>query len=190
MLRWLLRQRVDAYERSWGYDMDYVRDMLAASPAALIKYALLEGFATHRDGVPADAWFAAKLGGTLSEDCGHCTQLIVEMAFRSGVHPALVRDVVQGNTSALNEDAALGLRFAQATFDRSAELDQLRRTVLRRWGPRGLVSLAFATASARIFPALRYALGHGQSCHQLRVHGQILSSHVKPAAEIGRQKKP
>jgi hypothetical protein len=43
---------------------------------------------------------------------------------------------------------------------------------LHRWGKRGLISLAFAMLSARMYPTLKYALGHGQACTRLVIGGE------------------
>ena len=52
------------------------------------------------------------------------------------------------------------------------EADDLREEVVRLWGKRGLISLAFAMVSARIFPTLKYALGHGRACMRVTVGGE------------------
>ena len=41
-----------------------------------------------------------------------------------------------------------------------------------RWGKRALVSLAFAVTGARIFPTLKYAMGHGRACTRVTVGGK------------------
>jgi hypothetical protein len=50
----------------------------------------------------------------------------------------------------------------------------LREGILRRWGERGLISLAFAILSARMYPTLKYALGHGQACTRLVIGGEAM----------------
>jgi hypothetical protein len=67
------------------------------------------------------------------------------------------------------------VEFARATLARSEAADPLREQILRRFGERGLVSLAFALTAARIFPTLKYALGHGQSCQRVQVQGELVS---------------
>jgi hypothetical protein len=69
-------------------------------------------------------------------------------------------------------DAALGYSFARAVLARDlAESDRLRAQLETRWGPRAVVSLALAIASSRVFPAVKYALGHGRACSKIRVEG-------------------
>jgi hypothetical protein len=47
----------------------------------------------------------------------------------------------------------------------------LRAEVMRRWGRRGLVSLALTMAASRVFPDVKYVLGHGHACTLVRVAG-------------------
>jgi hypothetical protein len=77
---------------------------------------------------------------------------------------------------------ALAYRFARAVLDRDPEADALREEVVRRWGPRGLVSLAFAVTAARMFSTLKSALGHAKSCTRVRVAGEF----VRPATAGAR----
>ena len=130
----------------------------------------------HKD-VPLAPWCAAGIAGVLAEDCGPCTQLGVDRAAEAGVPPEVVRAVVAGDVDAMPDDVALAYRFARASLDRAPEADALRDEVVRRWGPRGLVSLAFAVTTARMFPTLKSALGHARSCTRVRVAGEF----VRPA---------
>lgn len=171
MLRWLMRRRIDAFEKDWSYDMGYARDLLEASPGALLRFSSVMGLSTWRQDVPLDAWHAAKLVGTLHEDCGPCTQLVADMAARQGVAPATIRAVLAGDEAAMPADVALAFRFARATLAHDLSANALRAEILRYWGKKALVSLAFAVTSARLYPTLKYALGHGHACVRVRVAG-------------------
>src|SRR5260370_24878258 len=94
MLKWLIRRRLARFDRSFGYDSSYVREMLEADTGAFMKFAKVMGLAHYRKGVPAEVAYAAKLVGTLAEDCGPCTQLTVTMAEREGVDPGLLRAIL------------------------------------------------------------------------------------------------
>ena len=50
----------------------------------------------------------------------------------------------------------------------------------KRYGERGLVSLAFSVTSARMFPTLKRGLGHGAVCSRVVVHNETIP--VKRAA--------
>jgi hypothetical protein len=83
----------------------------------------------------------------------------------------VIRGILGRDAAAMTPDAALGFRFAQAALAHAPEADEWRRQLLQRWGDKALVSLAFALTSARIFPTLKYALGHGHACRRVRVGG-------------------
>ncbi len=164
MLKWLIRRRLDAFDRAFGYDSSYARAILDADEGAFLRFARLMGVASYRKDVPADAWYAAKIVAAASEDCGPCTQLVTTMAERDGVPPDVLRAILEGDERAMPPDVALACRFARATLAHDPEADGLREEVVRRWGERGLVSLAFGITAARLFPTVKYALGHGRAC--------------------------
>jgi hypothetical protein len=182
-LKALIRNRLDAFEREHDYDMGCAREILDVSTRALLKYNSVAGMAQYREDVPAEAWYAAKLVGTLAEDCGPCTQLVAGMAEREGVAPATIRAILRGQEQAMPSDAVLGYRFARAALRHEPEADPLRAEVVRRWGRRALVSLAYALTTARMFPTLKYAMGHGHACVWVRVGGEELPA--LPAAMAG-----
>jgi hypothetical protein len=171
MLKWLMRRQIDAFERSYGYDASYVREILAADTGAFLKLARVNGLGRYRKDIPRDVLYAAKLAGTLAEDCGPCTQLVVAMAEREGVAADVLRAILAGDERALSSEVALGLRFAKAVLSHDPAADALRAAVVKRWGARALVSLAFAVTAARIYPTVKYALGHGQACRRVVVDG-------------------
>ncbi|HUH83733.1 MAG TPA: hypothetical protein VLX85_03945 [Stellaceae bacterium] len=175
MLKWLIRRRIAAFERAYDYDMSYARDILAVSPQALARFGGVEKLARYRRDVPLEACFAAKLTAAKAEDCGPCTQLVVTMAERAGVAPAVLRAVLQADERAMSADASLGFRFARAVLAHDPEADGLREAVVARWGKHALISLGFAIAATRVFPTVKYALGHGQACTRVTVGGSPLT---------------
>ena len=70
------------------------------------------------------------------------------------------------------EGVALAVRFAEASLRHAPAADELREEVLRRFGKRGLVSLAFALTAARLYPTLKYAMGHGRACQRVTIGGE------------------
>ncbi len=185
MLGWLVNKRLAAFEKDFDYDVEYMRDMYAASPRAFWKFSKILKISEHREDVPKDAWYAAKIAATLAEDCGPCTQLVVTMAERSGVKPETIRAIVSGNAAGMSEDAALGWQFAQSVLARDIPgSDQLREKIIDRWGRRALVSLALTIASSRVYPAVKYALGHGHACVRLKIGGSELPVQAKARAAV------
>lgn len=171
LFNWLFNRRMDAFDRDFGYDSSYVRKIFAADPGAAIKFSRAMGMAGYHKGIPTEAYYAAKLVGTMAEDCGPCTQLSVTMAERESVAPRVIRAILQGDTQAMSEDVLLAYRFAHAVLAHGPQADPLREQVVAKWGEKGLISLGFALTMARFFPTLKYAMGHGQACARIRVGG-------------------
>ena len=172
MIKWFLRRWIDKFERTWSYDASYLRDILDADPRALMAFSKVTGIGTYRKDVPLAVYCAAGIVGAMSEDCGPCTQLGIDMAERAGVDPAILRAVVARDLHGMPEDVALAVRFAETSLRHAPEADDLREEVLRRFGKRGLVSLAFAMTAARLYPTLKYAMGHGRACMRVTIGGE------------------
>ena len=178
MIRWLIERQLAAFERRWHYPMDYARTLLRASRGGFWRFARVMPLAAWRDGVPLAAWHAAKLVAVRAEDCGPCTQLVADMAHADGVPAALLRAVLLGDpaeTQALDADAALAAHFARCWATGSPGLADARDAVRRRFGERGLASLALAMSGARLFPMIKSALGHGEACRRVQVGGEALA---------------
>jgi len=171
MLGWIIRRRLAAFERAFDYDATYMRQMLETSRSGFMRFGSIMKMTRHREDLPLEAWYAAKIAATLAEDCGPCTQLVVKMAEQDGVAPAVLRAIVAGDAQAAGDDAGLALRFARAALAHEAAADTLRAEIIGRWGQRALVTLALAIAASRVFPTVKYVLGHGQSCSRVRVAG-------------------
>jgi len=173
MLRWFLRRQIAAFQAAWNYDASYMLEVIDADPGAFMKFGKVLGIARYRKDVPVAPYCAAGIVGAMAEDCGPCTQLAIDMAEREGVDPAILRAVVTRDFVAMPFEVALAARFAEASLRHAPETDELREEVLRHWGKRGLISLAFAVTASRLFPTLKYALGHGRSCTRLKVGGEV-----------------
>jgi hypothetical protein len=185
MLRWFLRRWLGKFERTWNYDAGYMREMIDVDPRAMLAFGKVQALTKYRKDVPLEAWCAAGIVAVMAEDCGPCTQLGIDMAEREGVDAAILRAVVARDYSAMPYEVALAVRFTEATLRHAPQADDLREEVLRRFGKRGLISLAFAMVSARTYPTLKYALGHGRACTRLTVGGEtrpVLREMAKAAA--------
>jgi len=172
MLRWFLRRQIAAFERNWSYDASYIREIIDVDPWAMMAFGKVQGLSRYRKDVPLAAYCAAGLIAVMAEDCGPCTQLGIDMAQREGVDPAILGAIVAGDYVAMPYEVALAARFTEASLRHAPEADDLREEVLRRWGKLGLISLAFAMVTARMYPTLKYALGHGQACTRLAIGGE------------------
>ena len=171
MIKWALQRAIDKFEREWKYDASYMRDIISASPRAAWLYSRVTALGQFRLDIPIEPWYAAGITAVRHEDCGPCTQLGVAMAERSGVSPAVLRAVLTDDPGAMPADVALVWKFTRATLAHDAAADEYREAIAKRWGRRALVSLAFAITAARIYPTVKYALGHGKACMRVVVGG-------------------
>jgi hypothetical protein len=171
MLKFFFTRYLDRFERTWGYDASYMRQVLAVSPGSFLKYMLGTGAANRKD-APSKAIIAAGLAGVMSEDCGPCTQIGVDMAVAAGTDPETLRAILAGDEAAMGETAALAWRFARASLARDMETcDPLRDEIVRRWGEKALVAISLSLVATRMYPTLKYALGHGKACSKVTVAG-------------------
>src|SRR3984885_13458755 len=105
MMTWFLRRWIAKFERTWNYDAGYLRDVLDADPRALMAFSKTAAIGNYHKDVPPAAYCAAGIVGTMSEDCGPCTQLVIDMAQRKGVDPAILRAVVARDLTAMPFEA-------------------------------------------------------------------------------------
>jgi hypothetical protein len=172
MIRWFMQRWIDKFERTWNYDASYMRDMLDADPRAVFALSKVSAMSAYRKDVPPAPYFAAAIVGGMAADCGPCTQLVIDMAQRQGVEPAILRAIVARDVTAMPYEVALAVRFAEATLHHAPEADDLREEVVRQFSKRGLISLAFALTASGHYPTLKYALGHGRTCTRVTVGGE------------------
>ena len=171
MLRWVLGRMVRAFERQWSYDASYLREIIDISPRAAWRFMNATRLGSYRRDVPFEALAAAGVTAVRSEDCGPCTQLATTMAERQGVRPEVLRAILTDDVDAMPADAALAWRFTKAVLAHDPSADDYRAVILERWGPRAVVSLAFAITTARMYPTVKYAMGHGKACVRVVVGG-------------------
>jgi hypothetical protein len=188
MVRRLLRRTLESFERKWNYDASYLKEIVDLSPLAALKFSLATSLGSYRRDVPPAALCAAGITAVRSEDCGPCTQLGITMAEQQGVRPEILRAILKDDVEAMPEEVALAWRFTRATLAHDAAADQYRDEIVKRWGPRALVTLAFTITTARMYPTVKYAMGHGRICSRVVVDGvplaidRALTSRQRPLA--------
>jgi hypothetical protein len=175
MLSWLIRNRLAAFERKYNFDMSYAREILVADRKAFFTLSKLAGLGQYRRDIPKDVYWAVGLVAAVSADCGPCTQLGVTKALEAGATPRILSQVLAGQDAGLPADVHLGVRFARAAIAHHPDADELREEIVKRWGPRALLSLAFAITASRAFPTIKYVLGHGKACQRVTVAGELVA---------------
>jgi hypothetical protein len=181
MRSWIARRMLRATSKRYGYDTSYLEMMLRESPSAFFKFAPVMKAAGHREVVPVDAGFAAKLVGALAEDCGPCTQLCVDMALEAGMPNDQIEAVLRRDPRAMNSDTVLGYWFADAVIRRSADDGEYRDAVRAQWGEKGVIDLTMALQMGRMFPMVKAGLCYAKECRRVIVDGHNVDV-VKQAA--------
>jgi hypothetical protein len=176
IFRWITHLFISRFAKRFDYDMGYAHAMLDTSQRAFIHYTLMGQAAAYRSGVPRDVWYAVKIVAARAEDCGPCLQLVMNMAEQEGVPTAVRRAVWQRQESEMSDDVRLAFRYAEAAIGHAPDIGVWCEAVERRWGAQGLTTLALSMTASRMFPMLKYALGHGQACRAVRIEGQTLSN--------------
>ena len=175
MMKWLIRRQLASFERQFGYDASYMRHVLDTDLAAFLRFARAGAIGKYRKDVPLDVYLAAGLVGSLTADCGPCTQLGVTMALREGVPGGTIARILRGDEAEMTEPTRLGARFARAVLARDAAADELREEILRRWGPRAVISLGLALVASQMYPTFKYALGYGHACQRIDIDGRTIT---------------
>jgi hypothetical protein len=169
MIRLLANRALDVFSRRYDYDVSYMRAILNASPRAFMRLHDITKVARHREAAPVEAVFAAKLVGAMIEDCGPCTELVVNLAREARMADAQIEAVLKHDVAAMSGDAALGFCFAQAIAQRLPTEDEMRDAVRASWGERGLIDLTYALQIGRLFPMIKAGLGYAKECRRVHV---------------------
>ncbi len=169
MLRYLFGKMLESFHRRYNYDIRYQQEILATDKTAFLKWMAFQTMAAHAGQLPVEPLFAARLRAIIAEDCGPCTQLVVDLALEAKLAPELISAVIARDLHKLPEDIQLVVNFCDLVLARQPQANDLRAAIRARWGQSGLLAIAFALSSYRVYPALKYSLGYGEACHKVMV---------------------
>jgi alkylhydroperoxidase family enzyme len=169
MLRRLIRARIASAEKEWGVPLDYCRFILRVSLRAFFKFAKFLAVDEYRRVLPPGPCYVARIVALRHEDCGTCVQIAVSQARKAGVPAELLRAVLNGKWDGLPEELRDAYRFAEAVVTGNGEEDVLRERIRLRHGDEGLIEMALAIASCRVFPITKRALGYAVRCSAVTV---------------------
>ena len=176
MIRYLLNKTLLSMKKRYDYDVRYMQDILQTDVKTFLKFMGFQTMSAHSGNLPAAPLFAARIRTIIWDDCGPCTQLIVNMALEARVSPEIVRAIIDKDLSQLPEEVALVAEFADLVLAHNPEADDLREKILALWGKEGLISIGYAISSTRVYPALKYTLGYGSACSRIQIPDQSIPS--------------
>lgn len=164
MLRRLLARRIDALERNIRGSLEYMREILRVSPAALRTLLKVMPLAHYRRALPPEPYHLARIVASRDADCGPCVQIEVNVARQAGVAGTLIRALLENRLEDLPGELADVVRLAEAVVTANGQDGPLRELVRARYGDAGLVELAMGMAVCRVFPVVKRTLGHAVGC--------------------------
>jgi len=187
MIRYVFNKILLAMESRYDYDVRYMQDILKTDIKAFLKFMGFQTMSSHSGNVPAAPLFAAKIRAIIWDDCGPCTQLVVNMALEAKVSPDIVSAIIERELNKLPEDIALVVRFTELVLAHNPEADELREKILGLWGSEGLIAIAYGISSSRVYPALKYTLGYGNACSRITVNDLSLAPNRQSALAMGAE---
>ena len=121
----------------------------------------------HRYHARADMLHMARIGATLTEDCGPCAIDAAQGALMDGVprdvvNAALARQAPEG-------DLAQAFAFGEAIAARDPACAALGDAIDAAHGRAVRTELALTAATVRAYPALKRGLGYAQACSAVRL---------------------
>lgn len=169
MLRAIIRRRLDREEKNLGQSLDYLRYMVRVSLRAFFKFVKIMPMATYQRVLPVEAYYVARLVATRHEDCGPCVQIEVNLAKRDNVDTEIIRYVLAKDVNSLPPNLSDVYRFTESVVVDKGDNEALREKLRQHFGEEGLVELAMAISSCRVFPTMKRALGYAKSCSLVRI---------------------
>ena len=152
---------IQAFGERYRYDMSYQTELLDSAPQAFDAFARAQGTSAHRQRLPLDAHYVARVAMMQAEDCRDCIQVNLRMAVEAGVPRELMLTLLHRP-----EELEPGLADVRAhAFDvsRGPTLDAERVERLRsRYGADGFAELAVCLAGCRLFTTAKRSLNKAQ----------------------------
>jgi AhpD family alkylhydroperoxidase len=169
LLTWLLKQS----EKVLGkVDMAYAYHLRDVAPWSLVRHSFIKVVEGPRKITSPEVYHAAGLAAAMVEDCGPCVQIHVNLAQREHVSADVLRNLVAHKLDQVPREVATAFRFGEKV-SRGELADEERDALRAKWGEKGLVELAFATAVSRFYPALKRGLGYAHTCERVVVGNDV-----------------
>ena len=169
MLRKIILRKLASEERRLGESLDYVRHILKTSLRAFFKFLKIMPLSAYRRKLPADAYHVAQIVAVRDEDCGTCVQIGINLALQDGVSADVLQAVIDDCPQNLPEPLEDVYRFTQSVVTADGDDSPLRDKMRGYYGEEGLVELALAIASCRVYPITKRAMGYATSCRLVEV---------------------
>jgi alkylhydroperoxidase family enzyme len=169
MIRHLILKQLDAQEQALGESIEYIRHILRTSLNSFVKFALFMPLSQHRQKLPAAPYHVARILAIRDEDCGTCVQIEVNLALQNGLSAEVLHAVLENRPEDLPDNLADVYWFTKAVIGASGQEDKYREGIRALYGETGLVELALAISSSRVFPITKRSLDYATSCASIEI---------------------
>ncbi|MEY4503748.1 MAG: hypothetical protein RL154_40 [Pseudomonadota bacterium] len=162
-------EMINFFKTHYNYDTTYMEDMLEASPES---YAIFEGFlpmATFYNKAPLDAINVARITSIITQDCGTCAQLYVDLAIEAGMDKDLIKDIVFNKAQNLPQNLKDLYDFTVAISNNEAISSELYDKINTHFSKEVIVEISLAIAATKVFPTIKKALNLAQSCSIIKI---------------------
>jgi len=157
------RQMIQGFGRHYDYDVGYLEELMDASPDAFRAFEAAMPMARVKKAASAEQIFIVKIAAMRAQDCGPCTELNLKMAREAGVAETVIQGALRGGKGLGAEQRDLH-DYARAVA-LNGDLDPaLLPRLEARLGREVIAELAVNIVATGIYPTLKRALGHAQSC--------------------------
>lgn len=167
MLAAIVERQIAAAEREAGESADWLRELYRGSSAAYFKFALFLPLSRHVKRVSLDGHAVARLIGALSEDCGSCVQITVNMMIKAGADPTVLKAVLDGRPQDLAAPLDQVYAYAMAVVGHAPDANERAERLKATLGEAEVAELALGIATARLFPTVKRGMGDAVSCAQV-----------------------
>jgi len=157
------RQNLRSFGAHYDYDTSYLEELLDASAAAFQAFEAAMPMARVREAAPVDLTMIAKLAAMNAQDCGPCTLLSVKMAREAGLDEATIRATLKGGEKLEGDQRDVHDYAVAVALNQELPAGLLPR-LRERLGDEIIAELAVNIVATKLYPTLKRALGHSQSC--------------------------
>ncbi|MCA9259437.1 MAG: hypothetical protein KDA61_09570 [Planctomycetales bacterium] len=157
------REEIDGFCAHYGYDGQYMHDLLARSARSFSAFRSAMELTKRRSSLPVEAHFTATITVMQHEDCGSCLQLNLDMALEAGVSSTTVRQIIESSADLPAVLCDVRTHTLGALGAIPQEFGAFKR-IEAAYGAEAVGELAIAIAGARMYPTIKRALHRATSC--------------------------
>ena len=162
-MAWMERGLLNRLKKQNPRQFGWLRDAAGASPGIFWKLLFFFPLAGHRRAASRGLITMARLGALRAQDCGDCLQVAVDYALKDGIPADRIQAALR-NANSLPPGERLALDYGQAVAGNWPDLGVWVEAVRRAFGEAVLAELAFAVATASLFPLAKRGLGVAAAC--------------------------